>query len=624
MTDVTNQTVAELRASLGLASSSSFAPPTHHEHFPKHADQVKPRVKESRAQRLAGEIRAQFPRQGAPEEFMSEFPSVFALSGYMDAEPDQKLAVIHELIVDKDFTFIPRLGRIARRELQKAQLERLDAAIHQLSAQQKLPESCKEDSLVMVSCMVSEQAIWSLVAEIRDLMLDIVASKCEPEILDTVTEMLNPNLLTQMVTRGAYSSEQFMNMLDGIQHLIEQSAPLCMLRYDLWYSPVRLQLTTGQLGKLEDFPFLGMELVETLQDIKLDLANLKLSVYRPNLVEMGIEWEVQMSAINLHKLPELTKTITAIKAARAELCARGQPVTSASLHARVLLDLLTSGSPCEVPEVFDLDGYKLEQWRHRLTMIGLTCAMWTIGQAMLRKHGVEIRASLLTQIRCGMLDTSSQHTHMDHQGWALQFFYWLHSAAAEQGKALPVGEAECRLSNQLIAAAHPDGPLRKLMMQRITTMLGLREGFGNETPLDQQQRLRLGQCFSIVGSELGDILDGASVVAVHLSRLYHRMYLPFLQPLLLLQPVASQVVQLVDAKVCFEKWRSQISPDLEQQTIQLSLPGLKPLVYQRSSVKRSSSCGSLISLQRQSSCGEVAGPARPERQSTLDVPRAAP
>eukprot|EP00658_Telonema_sp_P-2_P040828 TRINITY_DN291_c0_g1_i15.p1 TRINITY_DN291_c0_g1~~TRINITY_DN291_c0_g1_i15.p1 ORF type:complete len:434 (-),score=100.74 TRINITY_DN291_c0_g1_i15:99-1400(-) len=426
-----------------------------------------------------------------------------------------------------------------------------------------------------------------------------------------------------MVAEGAYNSGQFVNTLDAIQQLVEQAAPICVFRYDYWYQPVRQQLLSRRLGTASDFPYLVMELTETLQDIKLELANWRLSLQRPSIVQAAIQWEVHMTAASMQTIPALANTIHAIQRTATVLQEASLPISCTTLHNKLMLDLLTAERPPEIPEVFSLDADRITGWRRRLRMICLACALFAASEPAMRRNQIETTPELLTEIRCSMFDPSVGFSCDDHRGWALTFFRWLHSAAADQDKTIPVDETSfCRLSSQLIAAADPEGPIRKLFLSRVTRMLQHRAGFGAATEMDQEERLRYGHSFALAASELSDLLDSASMVACHLSTLYSPMYAPFLQtkqlsadallPEIVPQERNQKQMEVSQAEELEEEEEEE--EYVQNRSFELSFPGLQTLSYEKSSDKRASSCG--VPLKRQPSCGEVASPM--QRQRTLD------
>eukprot|EP00656_Telonema_subtile_P047991 TRINITY_DN5614_c0_g1_i1.p1 TRINITY_DN5614_c0_g1~~TRINITY_DN5614_c0_g1_i1.p1 ORF type:complete len:538 (+),score=99.43 TRINITY_DN5614_c0_g1_i1:151-1764(+) len=526
------------------------------------------------------------------------------------------------LIVDEHFAFSPRLGRIAERTLQQGKLERLDEAIKQLVQNASRP--LEEDSLWMVACMVSEQTVWGVIAELRDLMLDIVTGKCDSSLLEQVADTFNPNLITQMVSKGAFTAQQFISTLDSVQALIEEAAPICVLRLDYWYSPIRRQLQSGQMGAAEDFPFLVMELIETLQELKLELANWRLALLRPSIVQTGIEWEVCETASRMQAERPLPDTIETIQSAREVLEEEKTPLTCINIHTQLMLQLITSTSA--IPEPFALDASRILHWRDQLSTISLACALWTVGRACLLAHEVEITPAILIEIRCSMF-ASGCFSAGEHRAWALTFCQWMNAAALRQGKHIPlINDSGCRVSSQFIAAAEPEGPLRQLLSKRLVKILRVRQGFGAAVALSQQERLQFSECFALAASELSDVLDDASATAVHLGRLYLPMYVPFVKGDVpaLRSVVQFEPQQIVVAEDEFED-DDEDDRDEEEQLeqpgpFQLSMPGLQPLSYVRSSVKRSSSCNSLVGIQRQSSCGEeLTCPPMTERKNTVDL-----
>ena len=382
-----------------------------------------------------------------------------------------------------------------------------------------------------------------------------------------------------------------------------------------WWRPVRKQLLEGILGAVEDFPHLVMELLEVLEEVKLELANLRLTILRPVVVEAAIKWEQSMVAsMMLDGSASLPKTINAIQHTAKQLKATSVRSSCCMLHSELIVGLLTSEIPSPIPEVFYSDADNILQWRNKLERVLLLSSLWPIGQTVLNSCNVEMTAPHIRRIRSTILEGKIEWNN--HAAWALEFFHLLHACATEQGKTIPSST-----TTHLISAANPAGPLRKLLMTRIQQIL--RSSFGGES-MDETQTARAAKSFSCAGTELATVVEAAAATTAYLSVLYRPMYIPFVQDahpdsaqtakqaavLTAIQPVSSLSSQVHDS----DDDDDELPPCASRpsRAFQLSAPGLKPLSYNRATSGRARSCGPSI-LEPPGMSSEM------RRQTTLDA-----
>jgi len=357
--------------------------------------------------------------------------------------------------------------------------------------------------------------------------------------------------------------------------------------------------------------------------VKLELANWRLSVLRQDICAAAVEWETNLTAnmMSQDRAP-LSQAVQAIQCSATSLKQSGTRLNCLTLHAELMVQLITLDcGHVPIPEPFELDRHKITQFQERVSMITLITALWTVAKVALDAAGIEERDSLLVQIRCSMLDTSVSSD--DYTSWAHEFMHWMHSLATDQSKPLLVQHtAGTQLSNQLVAAAAPAGPLRRLMRARVIKILKSSPVFGG-TGLKQAEQSQLEQCFMVVSGELCQVVEEITSVTAHLHSLYSPMYAPFAAqhpaPQAVWPEAATEITSKLVAVGDADDEEDDEIFDYEQPSVVLQLPGLQPLRYSRSSDRRARSCGSPVSLKRQSSCGEAANapPVQHVRQRTL-------
>lgn len=529
-----------------------------------------------------------------------------------------KQRMLHEIVVNEKYHIEPLLSRVAQRQLQRAKLESLEEALRDLAGN---------------GMAAANKPIWWIVADIRDALLDIALVKtsyCEgaPVLTDQVIETFNPSLLTQMISHGAYSLEQFINAISSVEALIEQAAPLCVISFRGWWHPVKEQLVNGQMGTSEDFPILAIELLEALGEVKLELANIRLATLRPLIVDAAIEWEQSLVASTLAdgSMP-ISKTIDAIRAAVGRLDVFKAKKTCGAIHAELLVMLLTSELPIPIPEVFFLDTDNILAWRSQLSRMLMLTSLWPVGLHILNGSDVVLSDKHKMLIRSTIL-----HGHIEcstGESWAIEYFHLLGAVAAEQNKTIP---SNCM--THLITAASPSGPLQQLLLSRMEDIL--RSSFGHGA-LDEAATARAAKSLSIVGAEFASVVEEAQATAAYLNVLYRPMYLPFadVTPCEAM-PQLEQFVAAVPSEVFLQSTTacgrppnqllnteqcSNADSDDEDEAVtcpaptrafQLSAPGLQPLSYSRVNHGRARSCDPTV----------LEGPFRDaeiRRQNTLDT-----
>ncbi|KAL1459020.1 hypothetical protein WDU94_011037 [Cyamophila willieti] len=189
-------------------------------------------------------------------------PKFVSLEEIMKAAKDMSnMALCHEIAVDKDF-------KIEKLELPENSLEKkVRDTMHQVFWD-ILTEQLNEDPPVYDHALV-------LLAEIKEELLSLLLPQ-HSKIKQEIDEILDLELIRQKVDNGALDFKYY------AQYITSVMAKMC--------APVRDE-KIAELTRCEDVVTTFRGIFETLDLMKLDMANFTITVIRPEIIAHSAEYE---------------------------------------------------------------------------------------------------------------------------------------------------------------------------------------------------------------------------------------------------------------------------------------------------------------------------------------------
>ncbi|KAB7498564.1 T-complex protein 11-like protein 1 [Armadillidium nasatum] len=388
-----------------------------------------------------------FPGVAAsPPKFMSLEEVMKAANGVSN------MVLAHEIAVDKNF-------KLEKFEPPEDSLERKVRDTMHKAFWDNLAEQLKEDPPDYTQAFV-------LLQEVRDNLLEITLPH-HTRLRQEINEKFDVELIKQQAEHGVLNFEEYS------QYVLFIMARLC--------APVRDEVIQG-LMKEKDIVTIFRGVMETLDFMRLDMANFTIQQIRPHIIAQSVEYERK-------KFTEFLKTQNdGLEITRNWLTQFIQPedmtvtddLAMRSVFSRVIsrayLNLLSWPDEKLLPETVVLDGSRIFELRDRMMQVclmGATILVTLSSLGPILPHADVLKMKLKKNI-CGILDPAytQQETYDLMENIAEQVIKDVSDHLKEHDKPPLPQSAVSVLKSQLLEIKNPDQRVRELITNRANEFIG--------------------------------------------------------------------------------------------------------------------------------------------------------
>ncbi|KAL7644995.1 UNVERIFIED_CONTAM: hypothetical protein RMT77_004819 [Armadillidium vulgare] len=382
----------------------------------------------------------------SPSKFMSLEEVMKAAKGVSN------MVLAHEIAVDKDF-------KLEKFEPSEDSLERKVRETVHKAFWDNLSEQLKEDPPDYTQAFV-------LLQEVRDKLIEITLPH-HTRLREEINEKFDIELIKQQVEHGVLNFEEYS------QFVLSTMNRLC--------APVRDEIIQ-ELMKEKDIVTIFRNVIETLDFMRLDMANYTIQQIRPHIIAQSVEYERK-------KFTEFLKTQNdGLEITRNWLTQFIQPedmtvtddLAMRSVFSRVIsrayLNLLSWPDEKLLPETVVLDDSRIFELRDRMMQVCLMGATIVVTQSSLGPilpHADVLKITLKKNIS-GILDSAhtQQETYDLMENIAEQVIKDVSDHLKEHDKPpLPQSDVSV-LKSQLLEIKNPDQRVRKLITDRANEFIG--------------------------------------------------------------------------------------------------------------------------------------------------------
>ncbi|XP_076043222.1 T-complex protein 11-like protein 1 isoform X2 [Oratosquilla oratoria] len=382
-----------------------------------------------------------FPGVAAsPPKFMSLEEVMKATDGVSN------MVLAHEIAVDKNF-------KLEKFDPPENSMEKQVRDVMHKAFWDHLREQLRQDPPSFEQALV-------LIQEVRDNLLDITLSH-QTRLRQDITETMDLDLIKQQAEHGSLDFKQYS------QYVLSIMAKLC--------APIRDE-TIQNLGKESDVIEVFRGVMETLDLMRLDMANFAIQQIRPHIIAQSVEYEKDKFAEFLKTQNdglELTRVWLVENIGESEM-----EVTDDFAVRRVVgkviskayLQLLSWPEDRILAETVVLDGSRFLELRDRLLQVcilGTTMLITLSSVGPLIKKPDEFKIKLKRNI-CIILDPAlSEKETMDlMENIAEQIVKEVDDHLTETDRPPLPQSARSALKVQIMEAKSPDHRIRTLINKR--------------------------------------------------------------------------------------------------------------------------------------------------------------
>lgn len=389
-----------------------------------------------------------FPGVAAsPPKFMSLDEVMKAANGVSN------MVLAHEIAVDKNF-------KLEKLEPPEDSLERQVRDTMHRAFWDNLSDQLKQDPADYTQAFV-------LLQEVRDNLIDITLPH-HTRLRQEISDKFDVELIKQQAEHGVLNFEEYS------QYVLSIMVRLC--------APVRDEAIQG-LMKEKDIVSVFRGVIETLDFMRLDMANFTIQQIRPHIIAQSVEYERK-------KFAEFLKTQNdGLEIAREWLTKFIQEedlsltddmairIVTSRVISNAYLSLLSWPDDKLLPETVVLDGSRIFELRDRMVqvcMMGATLlvTLSSLGPIIPQPDALKIK---LKKNICGILDPAytQKETYDLMENIAEQIVKDVADHLKEHDKLPLPQSAVSALKAQLLEIKNPEQRIRQLITNRANEFIGM-------------------------------------------------------------------------------------------------------------------------------------------------------